>query len=145
MKEFEERINKLRNLGLRLTKQRIMLFKLLFGTKDTFHFTIDELSKMYKRKVGLKISLATIYNTVHTLKEKGWLKEIPIDGNKIYYDTNTSMHHHFYDEDEARLIDFKGNDILVDKLPKPPSNKSIKRIELIIRVANNNYNQKKID
>ena len=87
MEELEEYIDKLRSSGLRPTKQRIMISKLLFGQKETFHFTIDNLSNLIKKKLKQKISLATVYNTVKAFKKKGYLKEIPLEGNKTYFDT----------------------------------------------------------
>ena len=90
-------IEKLRSSGLRPTKQRIKICKLLFDRKETFHFTINNLSKILKKDKSEKISLATIYNTVHSFKKKGYLKEISVNQNKSYFDTNTSNHHHFLD------------------------------------------------
>ena len=88
-------INKLRSSGLRPTKQRIKICKLLFDRKNTFHFTINHLNNILKNKYIEKISLATVYNTVHAFKKKGYLKEISINSDKSYYDTNVTNHHHF--------------------------------------------------
>ena len=88
-------IEKLRLSGLRPTKQRLEICKLLFNRKDTFHFSVKDLSKTIEKKTNKKISLATIYNTVHSFKEKGYLKEISINSDKSYFDTNTIDHHHF--------------------------------------------------
>ena len=87
-------IEKLRSSGLRPTKQRLEICKLLFDRKKTFHFTIGDLSRIFKKKTNKKISLATIYNTVHSFKKKGYLKEISINRDRSYFDTNTSNHHH---------------------------------------------------
>ena len=89
-----------------------------------------------------KISLATIYNTVHAFKKKGYLKEIALDGNKTYYDTNTSSHHHFYDEENEKLIDINNSKMHVSNIPNAPIHKSIKGVEVLVRLANDNYNQK---
>jgi Fe2+/Zn2+ uptake regulation proteins len=89
-------IEKLRSSGLRPTKQRIQICKLLFDRRDTFHFTINDLSNFLRRITTEKISLATIYNTVHAFKEKGYLKEISINSDKSYFDTNVTNHHHFF-------------------------------------------------
>ncbi len=91
-------IEKLRSSGLRSTKQRIEICKLLFNRKKTFHFTISDLSKILKKETSNKISLATLYNTIISFKKKGYLKEISINSDKSYFDTNTSNHHHFIDE-----------------------------------------------
>ena len=104
-------VDKLRNSGLRPTKQRLKICKVLFNTEKTFHFTINDLSNIISQKLSEKISLATVYNTVHAFKKKGYLKEISINTDKSYFDTNTSAHHHFYDEDTNELIDCSENDI----------------------------------
>ena len=95
---------KLRNSGLRPTKQRIKICEVLFDTEKTFHFSINDLANMINNKSPLKISLATIYNTVHAFKEKGYLKQIPLNANQAYFDTNISDHHHFYDVKDLSLI-----------------------------------------
>ena len=104
-------IEKLRELGLRPTKQRVNMCEVLFNREKTFHFTINDLVKMISEKMNQKISLATVYNTVHAFEKKGYLKEISIDSHKSYFDTNTSAHHHFFDEDTNELIDCDENDI----------------------------------
>ena len=104
-------IEKLRDLGLRPTKQRVKMCEVLFNRDKTFHFTINDLVKMISSEMNEKISLATVYNTVHAFKKKGYLKEISINSDKSYFDTKTSMHHHFYDEDTQELIDCDENDI----------------------------------
>ena len=91
-------IDKLRSSGLRPTKQRIKICEILFNTEKTFHFTINDLVKKISKATNDKISLATVYNTVHAFKKKGYLKEIPINSDQSYFDTITSHHHHFYDE-----------------------------------------------
>ena len=142
MEVFNQYIYKLRSSGLKPTKQRLMISKLLFGQKETFHFTIDNLSNLIKKKLKQKISLATVYNTVNAFKKKGYLKEIPLEGNKTYFDTNTSSHHHFYDEDTEKLIDIDNKEIYVNKVPASPSGKSIKSVEVMVRIASDNHNQK---
>ena len=92
-----EFINKLRNSGLRPTKQRIKICEVLFNKETTFHFTINDLVKIIETEANEKISLATVYNTIHAFEKKGYLKEIPIDSNQSYFDTNVTDHHHFYD------------------------------------------------
>ena len=133
---------KLRNSGIRPTKQRIKICEVLFNQKETFHFTIGDLAKMIEEKQNQKISLATVYNTVHAFKAKGYLKEISINSNKCYFDTNTTDHHHFYDEDKGKLIDAKSEDIETIKINKNLNNKKIKSVEVLVRVATDNHNQK---
>ena len=142
MEAFNQYIYKLRSSGLRPTKQRLMISRLLFDQKDTFHFTIIQLSKLIKKKLNKTVSLATIYNTVNAFKKKGYLKEIPLEGNQTYFDTNTSSHHHFYDEDTEKLIDIDNKEIYVNKVPASPSGKSIKSVEVMVRIASDNHNQK---
>ena len=137
-----EYVKKLRNSGLRPTKQRIKICEILFNRENTFHFTINDLSNMISEKINEKISLATIYNTVHAFKKKGYLKEISINSDKSYFDTNTTIHHHFYDEDSNKLIDCDQNDIDEIKINKNVTGKKINSVEVLIKVASDNQNQK---
>ena len=134
-------INKLREIGLRPTKQRVKICELLFLRDKTFHFTINDLVKKISDEMNEKISLATVYNTVHVFQKKGHLKEIAINSDKTYYDTNTSIHHHFYDEDTHELIDCDENDIDSINLKKNIPGKQIKSVEVLIKVASDNQNQ----
>ena len=134
-------INKLREIGLRPTKQRVKICELLFLRDKTFHFTINDLVKKISDEMNEKISLATVYNTVHAFQKKGHLKEIAINSDKTYYDTNTSVHHHFYDEDTHELIDCDENDIDSINLKKDIPGKQIKSVEVLIKVASDNQNQ----
>ena len=136
-------VNRLRLSGLRPTKQRLAICKVLFDKKETFHFTIDNLKKKIEKTIKGKIAVATIYNTVHAFKNKGYLKEVSLQGNKTFFDTNVKKHHHFYDQDTDNLIDIKNEDIFVSKLPLAPRGKKIKEVEVTISLENNNHNQKK--
>ena len=131
-------IEKLRSSGLRPTKQRLEICKLLFDRKKTFHFTIGDLSKILKKETNKKISLATIYNTVHSFKKKGYLKEISINRDKSYFDTNTSNHHHFLDINTNELVDLKKEDVDKIKIRKNLPGKKIQSIEVLVKVENNN-------
>ena len=130
-------IEKLRSSGLRPTKQRIEICKLLFGRKDTFHFTINNLKNILRKNSSKKISLATIYNTVHAFKSKGYLKEISINGDQSYFDTNVSNHHHFFNESTNELIDLHDKDVGNVKIKKKILGKKIKSVELLVKVVNN--------
>ena len=134
-------IDKLRASGLRPTKQRLKICEALFNREKTFHFTINDLVKMISDKMNEKISLATVYNTVHAFQKKGHLKEIAINSDKTYYDTNTSIHHHFYDEETHELIDCNQNDIDSINVKKNIPGKKIKSVEVLIKVASDNQNQ----
>ena len=131
-------IEKLRSSGLRPTKQRLEICKLLFDRKKTFHFTISDLSKNLKKVTNKDISLATIYNTVHSFKKKGYLKEISINADKSYFDTNTSNHHHFLDINTNELIDLKNEDVHNIKIKKRISGKKINSIEVLVKIENSN-------
>ena len=142
MEQFKFYKERLRASGLRPTKQRLAICKILFDRKETFHFTIEKLRKIIEKDSRKKISLATLYNTIHAFKKRGYLKEISLKGNKTFFDTNTKNHHHFYDEDSSQLIDIKKENFLINNLPSAPSGKKIKDIEIVIRVASNNQTQK---
>ncbi len=131
-------IEKLRKSGLRPTKQRINICKVLFNTDKTFHFTINDLVKMIEVQTKQKISLATVYNTIHAFKNKGYLKEITINSNQSYFDTNITNHHHFYDERKKELIDLENQDIHPIKLKKAIPGKKIKSVEVLVRVDSDN-------
>ena len=134
-------INKLREIGLRPTKQRVKICELLFLPEKTFHFTINDLAKKISAEMSEKISLATVYNTVHAFQKKGYLKEIAINSDKSYFDTNTSTHHHFYDEDTHELIDCNQNDIDTVNVKNNITGKKINSVEILIKVASDNQNQ----
>ena len=131
-------IEKLRSSGLRPTKQRIKICKLLFDRKKTFHFTINDLSKILNKEIRQKVSLATIYNTIHSFKKKGYLKEISVNKDKSYFDTNTSNHHHFLDMNTNELIDLKSEDVHNIKIKKRIPGKKINSIEVLVKIENSN-------
>ena len=132
---------KLRASGLRPTKQRLKICEVLFNRDTTFHFTINDLAKSISEKLNEKISLATIYNTVHAFKQKRYLKEISINSDKSYFDTNTSIHHHFFDEETNELIDCNKNDIDTVNIKRKISGKKINSVEVLIKIASDNHNQ----
>tara|TARA_B100000902_G_C26411198_1_gene482389 strand:+ start:57 stop:485 length:429 start_codon:yes stop_codon:yes gene_type:complete len=136
-----EFIDKLRASGLRPTKQRLKICDVLFNKEKTFHFTINDLAISISEQLNEKISLATVYNTVHAFKDKGYLKEISINSDKSYFDTNTTNHHHFFDEDTNELIDCNNDDIEEINVKKNITGKKIKSVEVLIKVASDNQNQ----
>ena len=127
-------INKLRNSGLRPTKQRLQICEVLFSTEKTFHFTINELEKKIKDKINSKISLATLYNTVHAFEKKGYLKQIPINSNQTYFDTNVTDHHHFYDTKDEKLIDLENSDVGPINIRRKINGKKIKSVEVLVKL-----------
>ena len=135
-------IEKLRELRLRPTRQRVKICQVLFNREKTFHFTINDLVKMISQEMNEKISLATVYNTVHAFERKGYLKQISINSDKSYFDTNTSLHHHFYDEDTHELIDCDEKDIDSINIKKNVTGKKINSVEVLVKVASDNQTQK---
>ena len=129
-----EFIDKLRNSGLRPTKQRLQICEVLFNTEKTFHFTINELEQKIKNKLDSKISLATVYNTVHAFEKKGYLKQIPINSNQTYFDTNVTDHHHFYDVNDQKLIDLENADVGPINIKKKINGKKIKSVEVLVKL-----------
>ncbi len=127
---------KLRDAGMRPTRQRMSLGNLLFGSGDR-HITAEQLH-VETVQAGIAVSLATIYNTLNQFTEAGLLREVAVDGHKSYFDTNTSNHCHYYLEDEGRLIDIDDDRLTVDGLPQPPEGMRIGRIDIIVRLEKDN-------
>ena len=125
-------INKLRSAGLRPTRQRVALAQLLFGNGHR-HVTAESLYEQAKT-VNISVSLATIYNSLHQFTEAGLLREIVLNSQRCYFDTNTDNHHHFFCEETNTLEDISSEDVILLKLPAAPKGKSIKRIDVIIRI-----------
>ena len=127
-------IDKLRNSGLRPTKQRLQICEVLFNTEKTFHFTVNELERKIKDKINNKISLATIYNTVHAFEKKGYLKQIPVNSNQTYFDTNITDHHHFYNLNDGKLIDLENSEVGPINIKRKINGMKIKSIEVLVKL-----------
>ena len=127
-------IEKLRKSELRPTKQRLQICEILFDTERTFHFTINDLVKKINEQLNNKISLVTVYNTVHAFEKKGYLKQIPINTNQTYFDTNISDHHHFYDLKDEKLIDLENSDVGPINILKKIDGKKIKSVEVLVKL-----------
>ncbi len=125
--------NVLRKAGLRPTRQRMALGVLLFANGDR-HVTAEVLHAEAVA-AGEKVSLATVYNTLHQFREAGLLRELAVDGTKAYFDTNTSNHNHFYFESSGELIDIPGKSNRVDGLPQAPTGMKIAHIDLVVRLV----------
>ena len=136
MNNLDKYIKKLRESGLRPTKQRLKICDALFTPEKTFHFTVKDLVKIIEEKSNIKISVATVYNTVSAFKKKGYLKEISITSEKSYFDTNINNHHHFFDVKENELIDIEVNQVELKNIPSPPNGKTIKNVNVVINVEN---------
>jgi len=128
---------KLRSSGLRPTKQRLKICEVLFNREKTFHFTVNDLAKKISNELNEKISLATVYNTVHAFKKKGYLKEISIiSSGKSYFDTNTTNHHHFFDEGTSELTDISEDKVENIKINASLPGKKITTVEVLVKVEN---------
>ena len=128
-------LDQLRSAGLRLTRQRLALAKLLFGGMER-HVTAEMLHGE-AQAARVPVSLATVYNTLHQFTDAGLLKEIMVDSGRSYFDTNTSHHHHFYCETSGELSDIEGADVAIDLLLEPPLGKEVSGIDVIVRVRSN--------
>jgi Fur family transcriptional regulator, iron response regulator len=123
---------RLREAGLRPTRQRIALGWMLFGKGDR-HVSAEALHEE-ATKARVPVSLATVYNTLHQFKEAGLLRQVAMDGAKTYFDTNTSDHHHFFIEGEDRMMDIPGPGLSVINLPEVPEGMEIEKIDVIVRL-----------
>jgi Fur family iron response transcriptional regulator len=126
-------IQRLRAAGLRPTQQRLALARLLFGATDR-HVTAEALHGE-AMAAGTRISLATVYNALHQFTAAGLLREIIADGQRSYFDTNTSEHHHFFHEGSGRLEDISGVDLSLARVPSPPPGTEVKRVDIVVRLA----------
>jgi Fur family transcriptional regulator, iron response regulator len=122
----------LRMAGLRPTRQRVALAELLFEGPHR-HVSAEQL---HVEALGAKVnvSLATIYNSLHQFREAGLLREVAVDASRSYFDTDTSDHHHFYLEDEQRVIDIPSSSIVIQNLPEPPLGTNITHVDVVVRV-----------
>jgi Fur family iron response transcriptional regulator len=123
---------KLREVGLRPTRQRMALGWILFAKGDR-HITAEMLYEE-ATKAKVPVSLATVYNTLHQFTDVGLLRQVAVDGSKTYFDTNVSDHHHFFVEGENALVDIPGADMIVGKMPMAPDGYEIARIDVVVRL-----------
>ena len=130
---YSEVIDRLRDAGLRPTRQRIALARLLFDGGDR-HITAEQVhGEALTREI--QVSLATVYNTLHQFTEAGLLREVVVDPGRSYFDTNTDEHHHFYHEESGDLRDIPGEQIRLRDLPTPPDGQKIRRVDVIVRLS----------
>ena len=123
---------RLTDAGLRPTRQRIALGELLFGKGDR-HVTAEKLFEEASA-AQIPVSLATVYNTLHQFTAAGLLREIAVDGARVYFDTNTTDHHHFLLEDGEELYDIAGANVTVANLPAPPEGLKVARVDVVVRL-----------
>jgi Fur family transcriptional regulator, iron response regulator len=129
---FTNAVEQLRAARLRPTRQRLALVRLLFDQGNR-HVTAEQLHGETV-EAAVRISLATVYNTLHQFVEAGLLREVVVNSGRTYFDTNVSDHHHFFFEDTGRLLDIPGAHVVVSSLPKPPTGATIRRVDVMIRV-----------
>lgn len=132
-KPYADALARLKRVGLRPTRQRLSLAKLLFDKGD-HHVTAEQLHAG-ARDAGVKVSLATVYNTLHQFKEAGLLREVVVEPGRSYFDTNTRPHHHFFHEERAHLVDIPGEEFDLRGLPTPPDGTEISQVDVIIRLG----------
>jgi Fur family iron response transcriptional regulator len=125
-------LERLRTVGLRPTRQRIALARLLFGGGDR-HITAEQLHGEAVAAT-IPVSLATVYNALHQFTDAGLLREVVVEPGRSYFDTNIEDHHHFFWEPSGILQDIPGEGVVVSGLPKPPAGSEIHRVEVIVRV-----------
>ena len=125
--------DRLRRAGLRTTRQRLALAKLLFGGGD--RHVSAEILHAEAQADGVRVSLATVYNTLHQFTDAGLLREITVDSHRTYFDTNTRDHHHFFIEDSGRLMDIPSHMVALSRFPELPRGTVLKSVDVVIRVS----------
>jgi Fur family iron response transcriptional regulator len=136
VRPYSQALDRLRNAGLRPTRQRLALAKLLFDGLDR-HVTAEILHGE-ALEANVRVSLATVYNTLHQFNGVGLLREIVVDSGRSYFDTNTSDHHHIFNEDSRELMDIEDNQIDLTGLPAIAAGQKLSRVDVIVRVKNIN-------
>lgn len=135
VRPYAATFTRLRAVGLRPTRQRLALGRLLFEGGNR-HFTAEQLHTE-ARDAGVSVSLATVYNTLHQFRRAELLREVVVEAGCSYFDTNTAPHHHMFYEDDGRLEDFDGDSVALTGLPTPPNGQRVERVDIIIRVRRN--------
>lgn len=130
--EHQDVTGMLRKAGLRPTRQRVALAELLYSQGNR-HISAEVLHEE-AILANVPVSLATVYNTLHQFTEVGLLREVAVEGTKTYFDTNTSEHHHFFLEDENRVVDIPDSGLKLVNLPVPPEGMEISRVEVVVRL-----------
>src|SRR6267154_1450180 len=125
-------VERLRAVGLRPTRQRLSLARLLFDGADR-HVTAEQLHGE-ALAASIRVSLATVYNALHQFTAAGLLREVVVEPGRSYFDTNTDDHHHFFCESSGMLQDIPGELVRVGELPRPPAGAKIQRVDVIIRI-----------
>ena len=124
---------RLHAVGLRPTRQRLALARLLFESGDR-HVTAEQLHGE-AAAAAIPVSLATVYNTLHQFTEAGLLREVVVEPGRSYFDTNNADHHHFFCEANGLLQDIPAREVTVSGLPLAPDGTEIRRVDVIVRIA----------
>lgn len=131
---FKPILDRLQLAGLRPTRQRLSLARLLFGAGQDRHVTAEQLHNEALAE-SMKVSLATVYNALHQFTEAGLLREVVVEAGRSYFDTNVSDHHHFFHEKSGQLLDIPSDSLALPSLPSAPDGMRVARVEIIIRLA----------
>ncbi len=132
MGTYTEAIDHLKRAGLRPTRQRLALARLLFADGHR-HVSAEELFQE-ARNADIQVSLATIYNSLHQFTDAGLLREVPVDSGQSYFDTNVAHHHHFFVPETGDVMDIEGDEVRLDSAPKPPEGYAIERVDVVVRL-----------
>ena len=135
LRPFGAVLERLKSVGLRPTRQRLALARLLFETGDR-HVTAEQLHGE-AQAAKVRLSLATVYNTLHQFTAHGLLREVVVEPGRSYFDTNISDHHHFFFESDGKLEDIPGEQVELARIPEPPAGTRVSRVDVIVRVASN--------
>jgi Fur family iron response transcriptional regulator len=123
----------LKSHGVMPTQQRMLIARILFNRDQ--HLSADQVMKCVKDGKS-HVSKATVYNTLGLFARKGLVREVIVDPTRVFYDSNTSEHHHFYNIDSGELIDIKSDSLAVDSLAALPHGTVAEGVDVIIRVRN---------
>ncbi|NBC96669.1 MAG: transcriptional repressor [Deinococcus-Thermus bacterium] len=132
MGTYTEAIDHLKSAGLRPTRQRLALARLLFADGHR-HVSAEELFQE-ARNAHIQVSLATIYNTLHQFTDAGLLREVPVDSGQSYFDTNVTHHHHFFVPETGDVMDIEGDEVQLDSAPTPPEGYTVERVDVVVRL-----------
>jgi len=132
MRPFSDVLARLKAVGLRPTRQRLALARLLFDGNDR-HVTAEVLHAE-AQAAKVRVSLATVYNALHQFTSAGLLREVVVNPGRSYFDTNSTDHHHFFFEDRGTLLDIPGKSVSLRGIPEPPVGTNISRIDVVVRV-----------
>ena len=132
-RSFDDIKNLLKSAGLRPTRQRLVIGRILFEGAN-LHFTPEDLHAELVNE-GFKVSLSTVYNNLHKFTSAGLLREVVVESGKTFFDSNTTSHHHFFEEDTGSLYDISEDEILIQNVPAPPKGLLISGVDVVVRVV----------